>query len=310
MKLSEIKTILAENGIRLTKSLGQNFLFDANQLRKIIDLAGLKKSDRVLEIGPGLGSLTELLLVSAGEVLAIEKDARLFQVLQQRLESERGHSGPQQPPMGDAIAQQIGAYRSSRPAADRNVRAPILRLLHDDALDFLRREERDWSEWKLVSNLPYSIASPMLVELAQASRGPECLVATLQSEVANRLMAGAGTADYGLLSLLIQLNYRPQSVFKIPASCFFPEPEVDSACIALRRRASPLLAPELAQTFRRVVKRSFSQRRKMMWKLLKTDWPERALEKAFERERLSPQIRAEKVTLEQFVGLTNSLTQA
>src|SRR5207248_2288017 len=125
---------------------------------------------------------------------------------------------------------------------------------------------------------------------------------------ADRLRARPGTSAYGVLTLLAQLNYHPQGSFKIPASCFFPEPEIDSACICLVRRPSPLLAPELTDTFDRIVKRSFSQRRKMMWKLLKTDWPESALHQAFEREHLSPQVRAEKVTLEQFVGLTRSLT--
>src|SRR5205085_1201014 len=140
---------------------------------------------------------------------------------------------------------------------------------------------------KLVSNLPYSIASPILVELAQAARGPERMVATLQIEVANRLMATPGSPDYGLLTLLVQLNYQPQGSFKIPASCFFPEPEIDSACICLARRPSPLLDQKLTGAFCRIVKRSFSQRRKMMLKLLKTDWPETAVRRAFVREGLS-----------------------
>ena len=116
-----------------------------------------------------------------------------------------------------------------------------------------------------------------------------------------------GSADYGVLTLLVQLNYQPQRSFKIPASCFFPEPEIDSACVCFVRRQLPMLAPELIGTFCQIVKRSFSQRRKMMWKLLKTDWPETTLHPAFEREHLSPQVRAERVTLEQFVGLTRSL---
>jgi len=133
------------------------------------------------------------------------------------------------------------------------------------------------------------------------------MVATLQIEVAKRLLAKPGTPDYGLLTLLVQLEYEPQGWFKIPASCFFPEPEVDSACICLVRRQRPLLPPEQRDTFARIVKRSFSQRRKMMLKLLKEDWPEMRLAAEFERLNLSPQIRAEQVSLEQFGQMAEAL---
>jgi 16S rRNA (adenine1518-N6/adenine1519-N6)-dimethyltransferase len=270
-----MRQLLETRNIRLTKSLGQNFLHDANQLRRIVAAAGLTKADKVLEVGPGLGPLTELLVEQAGEVLAIEKDARLVEVLHERF-------GP---------AEQGSA----------------LHLLHDDALDYLSREARDWSEWKLVANLPYSVASPILVELAQAKRGPRRMVATLQIEVAKRLMAKAGASDYGLLSLLVQLDYEPQDWFKIPASCFFPEPDVDSACACLVRREQLLLPLEQRNTFIKIVKRSFSQRRKMMFKLLKGDWPEPRLAAEFERLKLSPKIRAEEVSLEDFAQLAQSL---
>jgi 16S rRNA (adenine1518-N6/adenine1519-N6)-dimethyltransferase len=181
--------------------------------------------------------------------------------------------------------------------------------LHDDALEWLRRERRDWSGWKLVANLPYSVASPILVELAQATLCPDRLVATLQLEVGQRVMARAGDDDYGILSLLLQLRYEPLAHFKIPADCFFPPPEVDSACVALLRRPQPLLQVEQHAKFERLVKLSFSQRRKMMLKLLKQDWPVEKLNQAFEQLNLSPQIRAERVTLEQFVALTKILNQ-
>jgi len=141
----------------------------------------------------------------------------------------------------------------------------------------------------------------------QLGRGPQRMVATLQIEVAKRLLAKPGTPDYGLLTLLVQLEYEPQGWFKIPASCFFPEPEVDSACICLVRRQRPLLPPEQRDTFARIVKRSFSQRRKMMLKLLKADWPEMRLTAEFERLNLSPQIRAEQVSLEQFGQMAKAL---
>jgi 16S rRNA (adenine1518-N6/adenine1519-N6)-dimethyltransferase len=272
MKLNEMKQVLDSSRIQLTKSLGQNFLHDANQLRRIVELAELKKSDRVLEVGPGLGPLTELLVNQAGEVLAIEKDRRLYELLQQRFASAKN-----------------------------------LTLLHDDALDYLKREPRDWTDWKLVANLPYSVASPILVELAQARGCPERIVTTLQFEVARRLVARAGDDDYGILSLLIQLRYEPHDNFKIPPECFFPAPDVDSACVSLLRREQPLLPVEQHAKFERLVKLSFSQRRKMMLKLLKRDWPAEKLAATFAQLQISPQIRAEKVSLEQFVELTKLL---
>jgi 16S rRNA (adenine1518-N6/adenine1519-N6)-dimethyltransferase len=132
-------------------------------------------------------------------------------------------------------------------------------------------------------------------------------VATLQLEVARRLMADASDADYGILTLLVQLAYEPREWFKIPAGCFFPEPDVDSACVVLIRRERALLTSEQRATFTKLVKRSFSQRRKMMLKLLKSDWPADRLGAALEAESLSPKIRAEDVSLAQFIALTRRL---
>ena len=190
MKLSEMRELLVREDIQLTKSLGQNFLHDGNQLRRIVEAAQLTPADKILEIGPGLGPLTELLVKNSGEVWAIEKDGRLVEVLRRRIEA-----------------------------------ASTLRLLHDDALEYLKREQHDWREWKLVANLPYSVASPILVELAQGARSPQRIVVTLQLEVARRLMAQADDDDYGLLTLLVQLDFEPLDSFKIPAGCFFPQPD-------------------------------------------------------------------------------------
>jgi 16S rRNA (adenine1518-N6/adenine1519-N6)-dimethyltransferase len=300
MKLTEMRQLLATRGIRLTKSLGQNFLHDANQLRRIVAAAELTKADKVLEIGPGLGPLTELLIKQAGEVLGIEKDARLVEVLRERFDATPVAASADNP-VREAVSEKLADMNGDAPAVAG------LRLMHDDALDYLRREGRDWSEWKLVANLPYSVASPILVELAQAESGPRRMVATLQIEVAKRLMAEPGSTDYGLLTLLVQLDYEPRGWFKIPASCFFPEPEVDSACACLVRREQPLLPREQRGTFTRIVKRSFSQRRKMMLKLLKEDWPVPSLAGEFERLALSPRIRAEAVSLEQFAQLAQGL---
>src|SRR5580704_17903431 len=163
MKLNDMREILAARGIQLTKSLGQNFLHDQNQLRRIVEAAQLSDKDKVLEIGPGLGPLTELLLENAGDVLAIEKDARLVEFLRGRFQN------------------------------------PKLELLQADALEFLKLEERDWTDWKVVSNLPYSVASPILVELACGACAPKKIVVTLQLEVARRIAAKPDTEDYGIL---------------------------------------------------------------------------------------------------------------
>jgi 16S rRNA (adenine1518-N6/adenine1519-N6)-dimethyltransferase len=272
VKLSEIKQILSGREWKLTKSLGQNFLHDQNQLRRMVDAAELGPADKVLEIGPGLGPLTELLAARAGEVLAIEKDRRLFDFLREKFSA-----------------------------------APRVKLIHDDALRYVKGN-REWAAWKLVANLPYSVASPILVELAQSPKRPERMVTTLQREVAQRLMARAGDDDYGVLTLLVQLDYEPRGSFKIPANCFFPAPNVDSMCVVLQRRARPLLADEQRAAFVKIVKRAFSQRRKMMLKLLRQDWAADKLADAFAELKIPPQERAEKLSLEQFVALTEILT--
>ena len=162
MTLKEMREILAARDLQLTKSLGQNFLHDGNQLRRIVAAAELAPNDHVLEIGPGLGPLTELLLASGAPARAIEKDERLVRFLRERWADERR-----------------------------------LTLLHDDALAYLQRPDADtlfadWPTWKLVANLPYSVASPILVELALHPRGPERMVVTLQLEVARRIAAASG----------------------------------------------------------------------------------------------------------------------
>ena len=294
MTLTEMREILKARDLQLTKSLGQNFLHDGNQLRRIVAAAELSATDRVLEIGPGLGPLTELLLASGARVLAIEKDGRLTTFLRERF-----------------------------------AQAPNLTLLHDDALAYLQRqagglqspvdapvpEDGDCKSpalsppWKLVANLTYSVASPILVELALHPRGPERMVVTLQLEVAQRITAATDAEAYGLLTLLVGLHYAPSNLFRIPAGCFFPAPDVESGCLTLTRRTPPLLDEAETKRFVRVVKRAFSQRRKMMFKLLKADWPEDQLRAVFAQLGISPQERAEKVGLEVFIKLCKLLAE-
>jgi len=275
MTLGEMRRWLEVRGIRLTKSLGQNFLHDDNQLRRIVAAAGLKPGDRVLEIGPGLGPLTERLLKEAGQVTAVEVDERLVAILRERFAGN-----------------------------------PRLELIHADALAWLRTSPRPWSETKLVANLPYSVGSPILVELALTPAPPERLVVTLQWEVIQRLLAAAGSEHYGILSLLVAAQFEAGDWFRIPSSCFHPAPEVDSACLVLRRRQDALISTEVLPTYVRAVKQSFSQRRKMMRKLLTTVWPAPRLDAALQAAGIPPEARAETVTPAQFAILATSLSLA
>lgn len=273
MKFSEIKEILNRYNIRLTRSLGQNFLHDANQLEKIAANAQLSPSDQILEIGPGLGPLTELLLHSGAHVLAVEIDTRFIPILQDRFSEQ-----------------------------------PNFELRGGDGLE-LMKQHQDWSQWKLVANLPYSVASPILVE---ATLNPNCfkrMTVTLQWEVIDRIAAPVDTPEYGLLSLILQLRYKTINRFKIKSGAFFPAPEVDSGVISLERRSEELLPTELHPLFVKIVRQSFSQRRKMMKKLLKAQWDEYLLTEAFRKISLPETIRAEKVTLKQFTLLTLLLNQ-
>jgi 16S rRNA (adenine1518-N6/adenine1519-N6)-dimethyltransferase len=272
MNKTDIRETLDEESIRLTKSLGQNLLHDQNVLRRIAKAGDLSPTDNVLEIGPGLGALTAHLLPVVGQLKAIETDRRLEARLRKRFDGE-----------------------------------PHFELHHTDALKFFQQPDADWSDWKLISNMPYSVASPLLVDLAAMPYGPERLVVTLQLEVAQRLCAVPGTKEYSKLTLLVGCRYEPGEMFRISPHCFFPEPRVDSACLTFHRRAEPLFVDELYQPFKTVVKRAFSQRRKMMRKNLKGGWPDDKIDAAMTTLGLDEKIRAEKVTLEQFVELTQRL---
>ena len=203
MKLSEIRNLLREEDIQLTKSLGQTFLHDQHQLRKIIDLAKLTPAEHVIEIGPGLGPLTGLLLQTAGHVTAIETDRRLIKLLEERLGQHDNFT-----------------------------------LQHADAMKLVRKTEFDWSNHKLVANLPYSIASPLLIDVAAVPDRPSAMVVTLQLEVVNRLLAKPGSKDYGVLKLLIGLHYTAGEWFTIPARFIPSQTSTPAAlsCSAARHR--------------------------------------------------------------------------
>jgi len=272
MTLSAIKALLRKHDIQLTRSLGQSFMHDENQIGRIVDLAEVGAGDNVFEIGPGLGPLTEVLLERSGSVLAIEVDARLVETLKIRFAGKKGFG-----------------------------------LIHTDALEYIREGEVDWRDWKLVANLPYSVGTPILVDLAAPGVAPRSMTVTLQKEVVDRIAAEPGKKAYSLLTLLLNATYEPEGEFLIPAGCFFPPPAVDSACIRLTRRETPLVDAALYPTYVKVVKRGFSQRRKMMLKLLKQDWTAEKLAAAYEAAGVDEKIRAEALTIEQFVQLAASL---
>ena len=270
-----MRSLLAARQWKLTKSLGQNFLHDQNQLRRIVAAGELKPGERVLEVGPGLGPLTEMLLDQGAEVTAVEKDRRLAEFLKERF---------------------AGKVK--------------LTIIHDDALG-LRAPPPGLGRVEAGGQPAFTLWGRLfwLNWRRRTRRSGMRMVATLQLEVAQRIGAAAGSEHYGLLGLLLGLRYESRGSFKIPASCFFPAPDVDSACITLVRRAPPLLAPALHENFTRIVKRAFSQRRKTMMKLLKQDWPEKGLAAAYASLGLSPQARAEEISLERFVELANRLRE-
>lgn len=274
MNLSEMRRLMASRNLQLTKSLGQNFLHDGNQLRRIAAAAELEDSDHVLEVGPGLGPLTEQLLAKAAGVLAIEKDVRLIEVLRERF------------------------------GADER-----LVLIAADALEWLRENPRDWAGWKLVSNLPYSVGSPILVELALAESPPRRMVVTLQAEVIQRIAARPATPEYGVLTLLLALRYSVKETFKVPRDCFFPAPDVESACAVLELRPGVDLDPGVTSAYAAAVKTGFGQRRKMMFKLLAGLWPREAVTTAFASAGIEPTERAERVSREQFIELARQLSR-
>ncbi|PYL11742.1 MAG: ribosomal RNA small subunit methyltransferase A, partial [Verrucomicrobia bacterium] len=197
MKLSEIRATLKEIGVSPAKALGQNFLHDQNLARWIVDQAQISSEDYVVEIGPGLGALTRFLLEKRAHVLAIEKDPRLANFLRSRFGYER------------------------------------LEILNTDALQFDPRVLFTHRCVKLIGNLPYNISSPLLLKFLELPSPISLLLFTLQKEMAMRLSASPCTHDYGALTLRVQLRHRVKYLRRVPATVFFPRPDVDSAIVRL-----------------------------------------------------------------------------
>ncbi|MFN2475424.1 MAG: 16S rRNA (adenine(1518)-N(6)/adenine(1519)-N(6))-dimethyltransferase RsmA [Chthoniobacterales bacterium] len=267
MKLSEIGSTLREIRVTPVKTLGQNFLHDQNLARWIVAKAELTPEDYVVEVGPGLGALTEVALASGAQVLAIEKDARLAAFLRDRFPTDR------------------------------------LEVRHADALEFPVQTLFAQPRVKFLGNLPYNISSQLLLLFTKYPSPISLWLCMLQKEMARRLSAAPGTSEYGALTLLVQLHYHVAYLRTVPGSVFIPRPEVDSAFIKITPRAPGELPDFDAELFTKLVRLGFSQRRKQLQKLLRDEvgeWDAAAAHCGFE-----PKARAEELSLTQWIALSN-----
>jgi 16S rRNA (adenine1518-N6/adenine1519-N6)-dimethyltransferase len=267
MKLSEIDATLHEIRVSPVKTLGQNFLHDLNLARWIVEKAELTPEDYVVEIGPGLGALTQFVLDAGARVLAIEKDQRLADFLRRRFTNDR------------------------------------FEILHADALDYDVRRLFAKPRVKLLGNLPYYISSQLLLKFTKYPSPISLWLLMLQKEMARRISASPGTSDYGALTLIVQLHYHVDYLRTVPASVFLPQPDVDSAFVRIAARARDELPDHDPEVFLRLVRRGFSQRRKQLRNLLREDvpnWDEASSAVGFE-----PRARAEELALEQWIALSN-----
>lgn len=267
MKLSEVRTTLEKIRVSPVKTLGQNFLHDQNLAGWIVNHAEITPDDYVVEIGPGLGALTRLALEKGARVLAIEKDTRLANFLRERLNH------------------------------------PRLEVLNRDALEFDPRVLFSHRRVKLLGNLPYNISSELLLKFLEYPSPISLWLFMLQKEMARRLSALPSTRDYGALTLRVQLRYRVQYLRAVPATVFFPQPEVDSALVRILPRDPLELPARDDELLAKLIRSGFSQRRKQIRKLLGvplSDWDHAASTLSFD-----PKVRAENLSLVQWVGLAN-----
>ena len=269
MKLSDIPATLREIRVSPVKTLGQNFLHDQNLARWIVDQVEVTPDDYIVEIGAGLGALTELLLQKRARVLAIEKDTRLASFLSDHLRHSR------------------------------------LEVLNVDALKFDPRLLFSHRRVKLLGNLPYNVSSALLLKFVEYPSPISLWLFMLQKELASRLSASPSTHDYGSLTLRMQLHHRVKYLRTIPATVFFPRPDVDSALVRILPRDPLDLPPRDDGLLLRLIRRGFSQRRKQLRKLLRNlvdDWDDIARSLGFD-----PKARAEELSLLQWIGLASSI---
>ena len=276
MDIKDVKTaeLVKKYNFKFSKSLGQNFLVDDSVPRDIVLGAEVDENDLVIEIGPGVGTLTVQLLNKAKKVVAIELDSDLIPIL----------------------TEEIGSN-------------PKFTLIHNDALkvDFneIIGEEKSV---KLVANLPYYVTTPIIVKLLKENYNFKSLTIMIQKEVAERMNAEPGNKDYGALSLLVQYYCNTSIVRKVPPQCFIPRPKVDSIVIRLDRLQEPKVKVENEKLFFDIIRSSFNMRRKTLWNGVKNiGLSKENLELAFEEAGVDPKRRGETLTIEEFAMLSDKI---
>lgn len=280
------RAIMEKYGIRTKKSFGQNFLTDLNVLKNIVEAADITANDNVIEIGPGIGALTEQLAQAAGEVLALEIDQDLIPVLKEVL------------------------------SPYDNVKVINQDVLQANLPELIKKEFKDPSRpIKVVANLPYYITSPILMNLLASPVEWATICVMMQKEVAQRLTAKPGTKQYGALTLAIEYQMQAKIAFDVSRKVFVPAPNVDSAIVVLTPRTNPLpVQPFDKQKLFGFIRGCFAHRRKSLWNNLqsvigKDPAVKEKMMAVLNQLDISPQIRPEKLTLEQFIELANALHQ-
>ena len=281
---SVTRAILERHGFTFKKSFGQNFLTDTNILQKIVDTAEIDKKVNVIEIGPGIGALTEFLAESAAEVMAFEIDDRLVPILADTLRDFDNVTVVNQDILKVDLAQYIAEFK--------NPGLPI----------------------KVVANLPYYITTPILMHLIESGIPFSEFVVMMQREVADRISAQPNTKAYGSLSIAVQYYMTAKVAFIVPRTVFVPAPNVDSAILKMVRRDQPAVEVQDEKFFFKVSKASFVHRRKTLWNNLtshfgKSEETKAKLTAALEQAELSPSVRGEALTLVDFARLADALKE-
>ncbi len=274
--------ILQKYRFRFQKKYGQNFLIDPNVLKRIVDAARIEKDDCVIEIGPGIGTLTQQLAEHAGQVIAIEIDSMLIPILKETLAD----------------------YENITLINDDILKVDIGKIV----------EERNQSKpVKIVANLPYYITTPIIMGMLENKIPLESITIMVQKEVAERMQEGPGSKEYGALSLAVQFYTEPEIVAQVPPNCFIPRPKVGSAVIRLKRHEDPPVEVEDESFMFRLIRASFNQRRKTLVNSLSNanelDLKKEQVTAALEAMELSPMIRGEALSLEEFAKLSNLLNK-
>lgn len=274
------KEVINKYSFAFQKKFGQNFLIDSNILENIVEAAGITKDDFVLEIGPGIGTMTQYLCESARQVLAVEIDKMLIPILEDTL-SEYDNV--------EVINQDVLKVDIKSLVEEKNNGRPI----------------------KVVANLPYYITTPIIMGLFESKVPIDSITIMVQKEVADRMQTGPGSKDYGALSLAVQYYADAKVMLNVSATCFMPRPNVDSAVIKLTRHQEPPVAVKDEALMFRIIRASFNQRRKTLVNGLKNsselDFSKEEITEAIKSIGKEENIRGEKLTLEEFAKLSNVL---